>query len=454
MIKLIFVHIKGDKKGETTVFTKDKVSIGSGESCDLRFDKKNEDISELHAEVSVSSNGKVIIKDADSKTGTFVNKNLIKTADLKDGDIISFNKETHSEVCLRIVPSRSKHKLINYILLLLQTLGLSHQSLPPIENSEGNRSDKGNFDNRHTQKVFIIIIFILTASAAFTLFYSYLKKLKDTTKRVETLETQQTSIEDIIEKYRRGVCFIQGNYYLIDYKTDKPVRTKQDGSPFTYNYTGSGFLATKEGFLITNRHIADPGWLIRGTEQNRYIEKEPVRIKIKFSTLRAFFPEIEKPFPLEVIAISTEVDVAILKFDTDGYDLPVFKLDTSGNKPRIGVPVILLGYPAGINAIFGKADQKIVDKLMNLPVLKIAEELSNRNLISPLVTQGHIVDISKDKIVYDAQTTFGGSGGPLIDINGKVIGINYGILKSFKGSNFGVPIEFGIKLLKKQSTSN
>jgi hypothetical protein len=41
------------------------------------------------------------------------------------------------------------------------------------------------------------------------------------------------------------------------------------------------------------------------------------------------------------------------------------------------------------------------------------EELAGHNLIRPITTQGHIGDVLADKIVYDAQTTVGGSGGPL-----------------------------------------
>jgi len=52
-----------------------------------------------------------------------------------------------------------------------------------------------------------------------------------------------------------------------------------------------------------------------------------------------------------------------------------------------------------------------------------------------------------DKIVYDAQTTSGGSGGPLFNNEGKVIGINFAMVREFGGSNFAIPVGYGKSLL-------
>jgi serine protease Do len=81
---------------------------------------------------------------------------------------------------------------------------------------------------------------------------------------------------------------------------------------------------------------------------------------------------------------------------------------------------------------------------------KIAGELLRRKLIRPIVTQGHIGDVLADKIVYDAQTTSGGSGGPLINPDGAVIGVTFAVVNGFGGSNFGVPIRYAQPLLKSQ----
>jgi S1-C subfamily serine protease len=60
------------------------------------------------------------------------------------------------------------------------------------------------------------------------------------------------------------------------------------------------------------------------------------------------------------------------------------------------------------------------------------EELARHHLIKPIVTQGHIGDVLPDKIVYDAQTTSGGSGGPLFDDQGQLIGINIAMIRDFR----------------------
>ena len=88
-----------------------------------------------------------------------------------------------------------------------------------------------------------------------------------------------------------------------------------------------------------------------------------------------------------------------------------------------------------------------------MPFVPLVQELSNWGLIRPLSTQGHLSDILQNRIVYDAQTTAGGQRGPIFNNKGKVIGINYGVFPGFRGSNFGVPVSYGIDLIKSTSSS-
>jgi S1-C subfamily serine protease len=81
-------------------------------------------------------------------------------------------------------------------------------------------------------------------------------------------------------------------------------------------------------------------------------------------------------------------------------------------------------------------------------VTQIVSQMAAQNLIRPTTTQGHIGDVLKDKIVYDAATTSGGSGAPLFNRNGKVIGVNFAMLNDFGGSNLAVPVRYADELLK------
>ncbi len=51
--------------------------------------------------------------------------------------------------------------------------------------------------------------------------------------------------------------------------------------------------------------------------------------------------------------------------------------------------------------------------------------------------------------MYDAVTTAGGSGGPLFNLDGKVIAVNFAVLTQFTGASMGVPIHYALEMLKK-----
>jgi S1-C subfamily serine protease len=111
---------------------------------------------------------------------------------------------------------------------------------------------------------------------------------------------------------------------------------------------------------------------------------------------------------------------------------------------------VLLGYPTALDAILARAGEETLQSIATASKgdpKRVMEELARRNLIRPITTQGHIGDVLPDKIVYDAQTTSGGSGGPLFNNEGKVIGINFAMVREFGGSNFAIPVGYGKSLL-------
>ena len=70
-----------------------------------------------------------------------------------------------------------------------------------------------------------------------------------------------------------------------------------------------------------------------------------------------------------------------------------------------------------------------------------ASELAALSLIRPSATCGHLGDVVGDKLIYDAPTAHGGSGGPVFDSRGQVIGINAAYLDGFSGGTMGISVE-------------
>jgi len=70
-----------------------------------------------------------------------------------------------------------------------------------------------------------------------------------------------------------------------------------------------------------------------------------------------------------------------------------------------------------------------------------ASELAALSLIRPSATVGHLGDVVGDKLIYDAGTAHGGSGGPVFNSRGEVIGVNSAFIDGFSGGTLGIASE-------------
>ena len=88
----------------------------------------------------------------------------------------------------------------------------------------------------------------------------------------------------------------------------------------------------------------------------------------------------------------------------------------------------------------GDAFIEELQKTENTGFWSVAARLAEADQIAPLASRGIVGQATPATIVYDAETTRGGSGGPVLDINGSVVAINAAILPEYGGSNLGVPV--------------
>jgi serine protease Do len=290
-------------------------------------------------------------------------------------------------------------------------------------------------------------------------------ELGEVRARLMAIEGQGAVGERIIREYGAGVCLILGSYAFYDadgrplrYRVDKSggkvreadgsvaVGLEGDGPVHSIEALGTGFLADRRGFVVTNRHVVEPWWKNDTAESLTRSGFAP-----RLVTLRAFFPRIKEPLKLEVRRVSREVDLAVLKVDIKGRRIPVLPLDTTGRGAVPGQPVVIVGYPTGLEAILAKAESGVVQQVLAAHGTSndlISEALARRGLIRPSTTQGHIGDVTSTDIVFDAATTQGGSGGPVFNKYGQVVGVEYAMLPQFAGNSYGLPARYALELIK------
>ena len=121
-----------------------------------------------------------------------------------------------------------------------------------------------------------------------------------------------------------------------------------------------------------------------------------------------------------------------------------------------GDEILVLGYPAGINALLARSGSVFVDSILRSrpDFWKVVEHLSASDLIHPLASRGIVGQVTPASVVYDAETTRGGSGGPVLSLKGEVVAVTYGVLEGFGGSNLGVPVEEVRRLIDEADSRN
>jgi 2-hexadecenal reductase len=226
-------------------------------------------------------------------------------------------------------------------------------------------------------------------------------------------QTQQMSQEEL-KKHTKNAVETQDAFVQV-YKNTKDsivnIRTKKTVTVNTYNpleellfgrsggvekresgALGSGFVVSEDGYIVTNNHVVS----------------NADEIFVKFSDGREYRTKL--------IGTSPEVDIAVLKIEANEKFKPLEFSDS--DKIEIGQWSIAFGNPMGLN------------DSMTVGVISA----SGRSSLG--------IEEIENFIQTDAAINQGNSGGPLIDINGKVIGVNTAILSTSGGSvglGFAIP---------------
>ncbi|MCP5054793.1 MAG: PDZ domain-containing protein [bacterium] len=223
----------------------------------------------------------------------------------------------------------------------------------------------------------------------------------DTGSRENLIEVDgsRLSFAPLVKKVRPAVVKVTSvpkkgsrEELLKEFFNSRPRRERNRG-------VGSGFLVSGDGYIVTNHHV------VKGAHT------------IKITTLD------ETEYPARIIGADPRTDLALLKIDAE--NMPFVRLGDS-NKVEIGEWVLAIGNPLN-------QDQTVT-----------------AGIISAKGRQLGAADF-EDFLQTDAAINLGNSGGPLINMEGRVIGINSSILATFGGNigiGFAIPSNMAGKVIR------
>jgi S1-C subfamily serine protease len=243
------------------------------------------------------------------------------------------------------------------------------------------------------------------------------------TQQVAQLEQKQDMPALVLSRYRNSIGYIYGVYQVGFANQPAAIRAR---------VSGTGFLVG-DGLLATNRHVAQPWY--GDSEAEGLINRGATAM---LESLVVFFPGSPTPLTLSAGAVSSTRDLAVLKIEDKDAVRGLAVLPLAKGIALPGELVTVIGYPMGIAGMVAKSPTGIYQRLAyRHNDITAASELAALSLIRPSTTCGHLGDVVGDKLIYDAPTAHGGSGGPVFNSNAEVIGVNSAYIDGFSGGSLG-----------------
>ncbi len=172
---------------------------------------------------------------------------------------------------------------------------------------------------------------------------------------------------------------------------------------------GTGFIVSEEGMVLTNAHVVS--------------DKEA-----DYTILT----NDGKKYPATVLARNTARDLAIIKFENK-EKLPALKLGDS-DQLKIGQTVVAIGNALG--------------EFRNTISVGVISGLGR----SLTASGGGLIQAVDDVIQTDAAINRGNSGGPLLNLRGEVVGINFAMAQGAENIGFAIPVNKAKKSIEQIKT--
>lgn len=300
---------------------------------------------------------------------------------------------------------------LNWIVLLKNSLNKFNLNKDMEEEIKADKVESENKPTRSKGKRWlwipfgILFLFVLFSSVTILLGFvvsKYVPQIekyisenwntKEDDDQVIVLSDQELNVINIVQESTPSVVSIA---------TSKLAFSQGEGLVDQKSNIGTGFIVDKDGLVITNQHVvSDPNaeYKVVTSDGKELVVSEILRDDIN--------------------------DIALLKVDRDGKELKEIALGNSTNL-LVGQTVIAIGTPLGEYS--GSVTSGIISGL-------------NRSVTASSGWFGSTTKSYEGVIQTDAAVNPGNSGGPLINSQGEVIGINFATTSGADNISFAIPI--------------
>jgi len=185
---------------------------------------------------------------------------------------------------------------------------------------------------------------------------------------------------------------------------------KQEGTEKKEIGGGTGFIVSEDGMILTNGHVVS--------------DKEA-----EYTVLT----NDGKKYPAKVLARDSIRDLALIKIENQEIPFPTIKLGDS-DKLQIGQTVIAIGNALG--------------EFRNTVSVGVISGLGR----TVTAGGGGMIETLEDVIQTDAAINRGNSGGPILNLKGEVIGVNFAMAEAAENIGFAIPINKAKKDIEQVKT--
>ena len=220
---------------------------------------------------------------------------------------------------------------------------------------------------------------------------SFIKVAEEVMPAVVNISTEKTITRKYVDPFEE--LFNDPFFGNNQSQNRRGIDIKQNASSL-----GSGFVISADGYVVTNYHVIS----------------DADKIEVKFAD--------KETYSAKIVGSDPETDVALLKIEGNKSDFKSIELGDSDNI-KIGQWAIAFGNPYGLN------------------------NSMTVGIVSAKGRSGMGIETYENFIQTDASINPGNSGGALVDIDGKVIGVNTAIL-SQSGGNVGIGFAIPVNMVK------